>query len=127
MNDYQLKVKTTKAFNSLLDDKCYVAPIDVFIEIGVLSKSDYENWRRGKVSYLEQVIKMNLRKINLCIKEINRIADNKKHKPSKTVYNQWGKKKGIRLQFSKSGAKHLEELYSTHYISGKHEVKKDNY
>ncbi len=119
MNDHQLKAKTSNAINTLLNVKGYVAPIDVLMEIGGLSKSDYENWRRGKGGYLEQVIKMNLRKINLCIKEINRIAENKKFKPSKTVYNQWGKKKGIRLQFSKSGAKHLEELYSTHYISGK--------
>ncbi len=119
MNDHQLKAKTSNAINTLLNVKGYVAPIDVLMEIGGLPKSDYENWRRGKVRYLEQVIKMNLRKINLCIKEINRITENKKLKPSKTVYNQWGKKTGIRLQFSKSGAKHLEELYSTHYISGK--------
>lgn len=119
MNEQQLKAKSSNAMSSLLNLKDYVAPIDIFIKIGALSKSDYENWRHGKVSYLEQVIKMNLRKINLCIKEINRNAVSKKLKPSKTVYNQCGKKKGIRLQFSKSGAKHLEELYSTHYINRK--------
>lgn len=119
MNDKQLKEKTRKSFNNLLDEKSYVTPIDVLIEIGSLSKNEYENWRWGKIRCLEQVIKMNLRKVNLCINEIKNIGNEKNLKSSKTVYNQWGKKKGIKLQFSKSGAKYIEDLYSTHYIGSK--------
>jgi uncharacterized protein YfkK (UPF0435 family) len=123
MNDKQLKAKTLNAFNRLIDSKGFVAPIDVFIELGILSSNDYENWRCGRVRYLEQVVKMNLRKINLSIKEIKLIADDKNLKPSKTVYNQWGKK-GIGLQFSKNGTKYLDDLYSTHYIRSKNEQAK---
>jgi len=43
MNEQQLKAKSSNAMSSLLNLKGYVAPIDVFIEIGALSKSDYEN------------------------------------------------------------------------------------
>jgi len=119
MSDEQLKEKTIIAFNRLIDGKGYVASIDVFIELGILSTNDYENWRRGKVRYLEQVVKINLRKINLTINEIKLIAEDKKLKPSKTIYSQWGKKKGIKLQFSKNDAKYLEDLYSTHYIGSR--------
>ena len=38
----------------------YAAPVDVLMDIGVLSKQDYENWRFGKVPYLERVCKINL-------------------------------------------------------------------
>jgi hypothetical protein len=37
----------------------------------------------------------------------------------KTVYNSWGKGPKVRLQFSKSGNKQIEESYATHYVINK--------
>ena len=39
----------------------YAAPVDVLIEIGVLTMRDYTEWRYGKVPYLERVCMGNLK------------------------------------------------------------------
>ena len=40
-----------------------------------------------------------------------------KLKPSPTAYVSWGKGRRHPLRFSKYGQPHLEELWSTHYVS----------
>ena len=48
----------------------YISPVDVLIKMDILSVKDYENWRFGRVPYLERVCKTNLNKLSLIIKEI---------------------------------------------------------
>ena len=45
----------------------YAAQVDVLMDIGVLSKENYENWRFGKNSYLEKVCSVNLRKLGFVL------------------------------------------------------------
>ena len=99
----------------------YAAPVDVLMDIGVLRKQDYENWRNGRVDYLERVCQCNLHKLSEIMKEVRAYARKNDLKPSETVYKQWGlNKKGkkvvSRLRFSKSGDPGVERGYSTHYV-----------
>ena len=43
----------------------YAAPADVLIDIGALPKQKYEDWRFGKVRYLEAACTCNLKKLSL--------------------------------------------------------------
>ena len=95
--------------------KGFVVPIDVFMNLDCLSKQDYENWRNGRVPYLERVIKINLKKISFVMKYISIYGMDKQIKESDTVYNQWGKG-NKRLQFSKSGNPKIEKAYATYYL-----------
>jgi hypothetical protein len=115
MNNEQLKLKVIDASEKLLEQKGFVAPVEVLIAIGALAKNNYEAWRRGSVPYLERVCTMNLSKISLVLQEINKYANSKDLKASFTAYNQWGKNQ--RLSFSKSGNKKKDKQYSTHYIN----------
>lgn len=45
----------------------YAAPVDVLMDIGVLSKQNYENWRFGRIPYLEAVCSVNLRKLSFIL------------------------------------------------------------
>jgi hypothetical protein len=45
MNDGELIAKVNFAMYTLAKSKGYAAPVDILIEIGVLSKADYENRR----------------------------------------------------------------------------------
>ena len=45
----------------------YAAPVDVLMEIGILSKQKYEEWRFGKIPYLEQACIYNLRQFSTVI------------------------------------------------------------
>lgn len=99
----------------------FAAPVDVLMDIGVLKKQDYENWRNGRVDYLERVCQCNLHKLSEIMKEVRSYARKNDLKPSETVYKQWGlNKKGKkvvnRLRFSKSGDPGVEKSYSTHYV-----------
>ena len=110
--------KVTRAVYELLKDDIFVTPVDVFIKIGVLTKEAYEDWRFGRITYLEKVISCNLSKANRILRILRLHAKDRGLKPSKTVYKKWGKGKKIFLRFSKSGNPALEEAYSTHYVAG---------
>ena len=102
--------KVVKAVGLLLQDRNEITTIDILLKIGNLLPRDYENWRRGKTPYLEKVFQGNLSKagrilriINFHMHDLNMI---KYEKPMKILN---GKRF---LQYSKSGIKKIEEVYS---------------
>lgn len=95
--------------------KGYVAPIDVLMDIGVLLKKDHDDWRFGKVGFLEKVCQVNLRRLSGIMKEMRAYATNNNLKPSYTYYHQWGKNKDKMLRFSKSGDQNIEKNYATSF------------
>jgi hypothetical protein len=102
--------------SELLKEKGYLCFVDIFMRLGSLSQSDYENWRMKRVPYLERVLKLNLPTINFVMKTVRRSSLNGHLKPSMTVYKSWGKGKKVLLQFSKSGDPVLETAYATHFV-----------
>ena len=106
---------------TLIREKGVASPVEVLLAIGVLSKEDHENWRRGRVPYLERVCKINLSKLSTINHEIRVFARKNDLKASWSDYRKWSGKNGrghdIRLRFSKSGAENVEQAYATHYVS----------
>jgi hypothetical protein len=119
MNNKELIGKVHSAIYTLIKDKGVAVPVEVLITVGVLSKADYENWRFGRVDYLERVCKVNLKKLSTINHEIRVYAKKQNLKASWTDYRKWGKGENIRLRFSKSGNEQIERLYATHYVSQK--------
>ena len=117
MNNRELQTKVHAAMYTLIKEKGVASPIEVLMAIGILSKEDYENWRFGRVSYLERVCKINLSKLSTINHEIRVFAQKNGLKASWSDYRKWGKGKNIRLRFSKSGGENIERLYATHYVS----------
>jgi hypothetical protein len=75
--------------SELLKEKGYLSFSDIFIRLGYLSPSDYENWRMKRVSPLERVLKVNLSRINFIMKTVRRNSLSGHLKPSLTVYKSW--------------------------------------
>ena len=48
----------------------YAAPVDVLMDVGVLSKQKYDDWRNGRVDYLERVCTCNLKRFSFIMKQI---------------------------------------------------------
>jgi hypothetical protein len=109
--------------SELLKEKGYICFVDVFMKLGYLSKSDYENWRFRRVSPLERVLRVNLSRINFIMKTVRRNSLNGHLNPSMTVYKSWGKGKKTLLQFSKSGDPTIEAAYATHFVKPKASTK----
>ena len=127
MNDRELAAKVRSALYLQCRNRGFAAPVDVLMDVGYLSKQDYENWRYGRVDYLERVCKANLSKLSLVMREMRSYATKTGLKPSFCYYKRWGTKKKngqgrkpvIPLRFSKSGDPEIERRYATHYVDAK--------
>ena len=93
-----------------------VAPVDVLVGMGLLCPEHLNNWRRGRVPYLERVINCNLTRLSRLLRLLRFHADDLNLKPSATIYKRYGKGPKLRLRFSKTGDAGLEAAYATHFV-----------
>ncbi len=130
MTDAELISAVHSAMHHQCQSRGYAAPVDVLMDIGVLPKKKYEDWRFGRVSYLEGVCTVNLRKLSFIMHQMRAYAKKAELKPSFCYYKQWGikKKNGqghklvVPLRFSKSGSPEIEKSYATHFVDLKRTV-----
>ncbi len=124
MDDKELIGAVHSAVYHQCQRRGYATPVDVLIDIGVLSQKKYEDWRYRRVSYLESACTVNLRKLSWIMHQIRSYAIHAGLKPSFCYYKQWGVKKisgqghkaVIPLRFSKSGNPEVERWYATHFV-----------
>ena len=124
MKDSELVGKVHSSVYHQCQRRGYAAPVDVLMDIGVLTKQRYEDWRCGKVDYLERVCNCNLKQLSFIMKQIRAYSAKAGYKPSFCYYKRWGVKKKngqghkpvIPLRFSKSGNPEIERAYTTHYV-----------
>lgn len=127
MNNADLIKKVNASMYQQCQRRGYAAPVDVLMDIGILPKQKYEDWRFGKVDYLERVCTANLNKLSSVLHQMRVYAKRADLKPSFCYYKRWGvKKKGgqgkkpvIPLRFSKSGDPEIEKWYATHFVDTK--------
>lgn len=93
-----------------------VAPVDVLVGMGLLTPERLEDWRRGRVAYLERVVRCNRTRLSRLLRILRFHAHDLKRAPSLTVYMRWGKGRRERLRFTRSGNPNLEEAYSRHFV-----------
>lgn len=119
MDKQNIKGQIHNAMYQNIRKKGYVAPVDILTDIGILSNKDYEDWRFGRVVFLEKVCKVNLRALSEIMKEMRAYAAKNNLKPSWTHYHQWGRHKDRKLRFSKSNDEQIEHSYATHFVDVK--------
>ena len=111
-----LETRLSTITSALLGEKGYISFVDVFLRLGYLSPSDYENWRFKRLPYLERAITRNRGHINQVMQTVRRNSLKGRLKPSRTVYMSWGKGQKVSLRFSQSGAPQIEDAYATHFV-----------
>ncbi|MDO9339493.1 MAG: hypothetical protein Q7T72_03090 [Bacteroidales bacterium] len=116
MNNADLDKEVKRLVHLNRYEKGYVCVVDILLQLDYLTKKDYEDWRFGRVDYLEKVCNINLSKLTLINKLIRKYSTELDLKSSWTGYNQFGKGIKRRLRFSKTGDKTIEDRYATHYI-----------
>lgn len=116
MNNADLDKEVKRLVRQNRYEKGFVCAIDILMQLDYLTKKDYEDWRFGRVDYLEKVCNVNLSKLTLINKLIRKHSTELDLKNSWTGYNQYGKGIKRRLRFSKSRDKTIEDRYATHYI-----------
>jgi hypothetical protein len=107
-----------RAVAEILETTNVVAPVELLLRLQRITKAQYEDWRFGRIPYLERVCAGNLSKLSVILRILDYHARAIGLKPSQTVYHKWGRGgKHIILRFSKSGAPALEAAYARHYVA----------
>ncbi len=105
-----------RAFEQILARGKVVAPVDVLISMNLLAPERLEDWRRGRVPYLEKVINCNLTRLSRLLRILRFHAHDLNLVPSITVYTRWSKGPKQRLRFTKNADPKLEEAYARHFV-----------
>ena len=114
--DDPLYPRIERAVTNILAQGKVVAPVDVLVDMGLLAPEKLEDWRRGRVRYLEEVINCNLTRLSRILRLLRFYAHDLKLVPSVTAYMRWGKGPTQRLRFTKTGDPNLEEAYARHFL-----------
>ncbi|MDQ0194746.1 hypothetical protein [Paenibacillus wynnii] len=116
MNRHELQKKVRHTVHQLIWEKGYASPLDLFLKMEKISPKLVEEWRFGRVPYLERVLHGNLGQFSFIMKEFRKTARELDLKESYTAYMSWGKGTKRPLRFSRSGESQVERHYSTHFV-----------
>jgi hypothetical protein len=106
--------RIVRAVEAILQRGKVVAPVDVIVGMGLLTRDQLEDWRCGRVPYLEKVIDGNRTRLSRLLRILRFNAHDLK--PSWTAYMRWGKGPKQRLRFTRTSDPRLEEAYATHFV-----------
>ena len=88
MNEKELTGKIHSSMYHQLQSRGYAAPVDVLIDTGILPKQKYEDWRFGRVRYLEAVCNANLKRLSFVLHQMRVYAQAHGLKPSFCYYKR---------------------------------------
>jgi hypothetical protein len=108
--------KIERVVAAILEKDKVVRPIDVLVGMQLLSRDDLQEWRCGRIPYLERVINCNLTRLSRLLRILRFHVHDLKLVPSTTAYLRHGSGPKQRLRFTKTGDAKLEKAYSTHFI-----------
>jgi hypothetical protein len=115
-NRGDIERRVARAAEALLAKRKFVTAIDVLVGIGWLEPRRVDEWRQGRVDYLERVTVANLGKISSAMGSFRPWAQARGLKPSETAYLARTRDRRP-LRFSKSGDAGIERAYRTHWVS----------
>jgi hypothetical protein len=112
----KLDRRVVQAAEAALDERRFVTAIDVLVGLGWLEPRRVDEWRQGRVAYLEAVVIASLGKISTAMKVFRQWAAARGLKASETAYVARTRDRRP-LRFSKSGEEAIERAYRTHWVS----------
>jgi hypothetical protein len=115
-NRGDIERRVARAAEAVLAKRKFVTAIDVLVGIGWLEPRRVDEWRQGRVDYLERVTVANLGKTSSAMGSFRRWAQARGLKPSETAYLARTRDRRP-LRFSKSGDAGIERAYRTHWVS----------
>ena len=112
----KLERRVARAAEAVLAERKFVTAIDVLVGVGWLQPRRVDEWRQGRVDYLERVTVASLGKISTAMRCFRGWARARGLEPSETLYVARTRDRRP-LRFSKSGDPEIERGYRTHWVS----------
>ena len=103
------------AVAAILERGKVVAPVDVLVGMGLLTRARLEAWRRGRAPYLEDVIEGNLTRLSRLLRILRYHAHDLHLVPSTTACLRSGKGPKQRLRFTRTGDAGREAGYARNF------------
>jgi hypothetical protein len=116
-NPEELEARVVRAADAALERQQYVSTIDMLCGMGLLQPVHVDQWRKGRIDCLEQMIQGNPDKISFSTQTFHHWAQQKSLKPSETPYLRETRAGTMPLQFTRSGDPEIEKRYRIHYLS----------
>jgi hypothetical protein len=116
-NRGELEARVVRAAEAALGRQQRVSAIDVLCGMGLLQHTHVDQWRKGRIDCLEQMIQGNPDKISFSIQTFHHWAEQKSLNPSETPYLRETRAGAMPLQFTRSADPEIETPYRTHYLS----------
>lgn len=101
--------RVVRAFEQILAKGIIVEPVAVFMQMELLTTQGYEDWRFGRIPYLERAMVCGLPKCKRIVGIIGFHAHDLDMVPRPTLYRKWGKGKKVDLRFTKNEDVRLEK------------------
>jgi hypothetical protein len=90
--------------------------VEVLVKMDILTPKDLEDWRLGRVPYLERVVRGSLSRLSRLLRILGFHCHDVNLVPSQTAYVRWGKAPRTPLRFTKTGEERLEKIYARHFV-----------
>jgi len=111
-----IEQRVVRAAEAALAQRRFVTAIDVLVGVGWLEPRRVDEWRQGRVPYLEAAVIASLGKVSTAMKLLRLWAQARGLQPSETAYVARSRGRQ-QLRFSKSGDPGIERAYRTHWVS----------
>jgi hypothetical protein len=108
--------RVVRAVAEILSHDDEVAPIEVFRRMSLLTSEQIEDWRAGRVPYLERVIGCNLAKASRILRILRMHAQNLNLGPEIGEYRRGRRQGRFPLRFTKYRDQKLEDAYARHFV-----------
>ena len=74
MNNEDLEKEVKRLVHQNRYEKGYFCPVDILLQLEYLTKKNHDDWRLGRVEYLEKVCNINLSKLTFINKLIEKYS-----------------------------------------------------
>jgi len=108
--------RVVRAVTAILARKAFVSPIELFVEMSLLRSREIEEWRAGRLPYLERALQCNLSAASRILRLLRMHAHDLNLRPSSTGYFRRTRGGKLRLRFTKTGDLNLESAYARHFV-----------
>lgn len=112
----RLDQRVAATAEAVLAERGHVTAIDVLVALGWLTPRRVDEWRQGRVDYLERVVQADLSKVSAAMTAFRAWARERELNPSETAYVAQTRDRRT-LRFSKSGDAGIERAYRTLWVS----------
>ncbi|MHA6482180.1 hypothetical protein ACX1C1_09820 [Paenibacillus sp. strain BS8-2] len=119
MNRVQLQAKVKQLVHGMIHEKREASPLELLLRMDKITPQLVQEWRAGRVPYLERVVRGNLSQLSYIMSIYRKTAKEMGLQESYRSYTRSGKGPSSPLRFSKTGEPAIEKAYSTHYMKKK--------